>query len=467
MINNLTLKDEKLNYMLEKSIANIAQFVSFKPGDEININYICKRDFIYKNNQTFVDIIMCLIDSSPSGTVNIRSFSSQTMKGNKIIMNKSIKELNEIINIIKSNTINGKYSIINENIDINDGGVSGVVLGNIIEFAPEDTPKCVDKEGVCSLPRHIGMYILEKIYGFKPEINFEYDYRVEFSIHPSRQGVNNENTIIWEYEKLSQFNNKPTISWPNKFSKFIGDKVFGLLVADSLGLKVPKTTVISRNLAPFVFGTETGLFEKWIRTSPILKAPGKYYTSDKWTDPFILMNTEEAKGDKEINIASILSQDAIEAKFSGASIVGKDFDNDIIEGVVGKGEHFMIGEQDVYNLPEKVLREVKRVHSKIRGYYRYLGNVSIEWVYDGKDVWIVQMNQLKISSKKNIIVEGNPVEYIEYDVKKGLEGLRNVISDIEGKNIGIELVGNIGITSHFGDLFRLSAIPSKLISYNE
>jgi hypothetical protein len=72
------------------------------------------------------------------------------------------------------------------------------------------------------------------------------------------------------------------------------------------------------------------------------------------------------------------------------------------------------------------------------------------------------LNQLKISGTKDIIVEGCPDRYIEFDVKDGLDALRKVISDIKGRNIGIELLGNIGITSHFGDLLRLSNIPSKL-----
>lgn len=78
-------------------------------------------------------------------------------------------DIDEIMNIIEKNSQMGKYSIINENISIHDGGVSGVVLGDIIEFCPDDTPKCVDKEGVCSLPRELGMKILKTVYGFSPE----------------------------------------------------------------------------------------------------------------------------------------------------------------------------------------------------------------------------------------------------------------------------------------------------------
>ena len=48
------------------------------------------------------------------------------------------------------------------------------------------------------------------------------------------------------------------LDWPNRFSRFIGDKVFGLLVADLIGLDVPRATVLARRIGPFVFGRRTG-----------------------------------------------------------------------------------------------------------------------------------------------------------------------------------------------------------------
>lgn len=89
-----------------------------------------------------------------------------------------------------------------------------------------------------------------------------------------------------------------------------------------------------------------------------------------------------------------------------------------------------------------------------------LGDVSCEWVYDGTYVWIVQLNQLKHASYKNVIVEGNPEKYISFDVSSGLEALRKLVLEIQGNNIGIKLIGNVGITSHFGDVLRQHDIPS-------
>lgn len=461
------MKDEKLDNLITNVKTNIAQFVSFAPDLTIEPRFVHINNFEYDKSISRRDIIKKLILSAPSQTVNIRSFSSKEMKGNKLVIGKGIEELDDILNAIKQNSAEGKYSIVNENIDINDCGVSGVALGDVIEFSPEDTPKCVEKEGTCSLPREIGLKILQNVYGFSTDINFDNNYRIEFSIHPNRQGVKKEHTIIWEYEYYEKVDYQRKISWPNNFSRFIGDKVFGLLVADSLGIMVPKTTVISRKIAPFTFGIASGLNEKWIRTCPIRKEPGKFYTGSNWIDPFKLMVEEEAKGSSEINIASILSQDAVEALYSGASFITEYEEDDLIEGVSGNGDKFMVGEQNKLELPIEVIEAVKILNNKIRNYHNELGDVSVEWVYDGNIVWLVQLNQLKgknkyKNSEKNIIVHGNPSHYEKVFVKDGLDSLRRKIDLVKDKNIGIELIGNIGVTSHFGDLLRLSNIPSIL-----
>jgi len=465
----IKLKDKKLDYLIKDRDENIAQFISFEPNSYLKTRFIHINNFDNNKEISTKKLIEKLILSSPSKAVNIRSFSEKAMKGNKLVYNKGINDIDEILDTIKENSLNDKYSIVNENIDINDCGVSGVALGDVIEFSPEATPKCVEKEGVCSLPREIGLEILQNVYGFSPDIKFDNNYRIEFSIHPNRQGVKKQHTIIWEYEYYEKVDYQRKISWPNNFSRFIGDKVFGLLVADSLGIMVPKTTVISRKIAPFTFGIETGLNEKWIRTCPIKKEPGKFYTGSSWIDPFKLMDEEEAKGSNEINIASILSQDAVDALYSGASFVTEYEDSDLIEGVIGNGDKFMVGEQDKLELPVGVIEAVKTLNNKIRSYHNELGDVSVEWVYDGNIVWLVQLNQLKgenkyKNSESNIIVQGSPSHYEKVFVKDGLDSLRSKIDLLKDKNIGIELIGNIGVTSHFGDLLRLSNIPAILKS---
>lgn len=460
---SIFLKDDKLAYINDMGLGNIAQYISIEPSGQVK--HVQISNYL-KDEVGLKELITILIKSSRSGAVNIRSFSPSVMKGNKLVYNKKLGDIEEVIQQVKQNCSEGKYSIVNENIDINDGGVSGVVLGDIIEFAPKDTPKCVEKEGVCLLEKRLGYHILKTVYGFEPDFKFGDEYRVEFSIHPNREGVKQTHTIVWEYEMFEKTEHSFKITWPNKFSEFIGDKTFGLLIADYLGLNVPFTTAITREIAPFNFGKKTGLFEKWIRTCPVVKESGKYYTGSQWTDPFILMQTEEAKGDKSINIAAILSQDAVEPKYSGGAIITNERDRDVIEGVQGNGERFMLGQDFQNNLPNDVINKLEKVMDTFRSYQDIIGNVSIEWVYDGKEVWVVQLNQLKNNGSGNIIVNGNPSHYEQFFVSSGLEALRIKINDIQSKDIGIEIVGNVGVTSHFGDLLRQSNIPSRIINVN-
>lgn len=451
------LKDDKLAFMYEKMDCNIARYVSIAP--DMSIRYVnIDADYVYKGN--LKNCILDLIESSNSKSVNIRSFSLESMKGHSLVYGKQDYEIDEILNVIQKNCNENKYSIINETIDVNDGGVSGVILGNIIEFAPNDTPKCVEKPDICFLEKNMGMHLLKTVYGFEPDCDFGESYRVEFSLHPHREGLRKSHTIIWEYEKFEEYEYDIKIKWPNKFSRFIGDKPFGLIIADYLGFNVPYTTVISRNVPPFSFGQETGLKEKWIRTAPIVKEPGKYYTGDKWTDPFVLMQKEELKGDNQINIASILSQSAVEAVYSGGAIIGENQASDVIEGVAGKGDNFMVGADYLDFLPDSVLLKLKELLNEIRKYYYLLGDVSIEWVFDGTKIWLVQLNQIKEKGLGTTIVVGEPTKYEKFYVEDGLEQLRSKINAIKGRDIGIELIGDVGLTSHFGDVLRHANIPS-------
>lgn len=463
MIDNVLLKDEKLHVILNEVDSNVAQFLSFGLKSDVNLRYSYIKDTKVMDDGSKKSLITKLIKSSKFKSINIRKFKPDSMKGHKLVYGKTIDQIDAILDTLVENNKNGFYSIVNENIDICDGGVSGVVLGNVIEFSPKDTPKCVEKPGVCSLPKDMGFKLLEIVYGFSPEIKFEENYRVEFSIHPKRQGIKNEHTIIWEYEKYELNKSEFKLNWPNNFSRFIGDKAYGLIIASLLDLLVPSTTVISRNVAPFTFGKKTGLYEKWIRTCSIIKEPGLFYTGDTWQDPFELMIKEETKGDKEVNIASILSQEAVDAKYSGAAIIKARFEDDIIEGVKGQGDNFMVGEEGIVTLPKDVMNKVQELCNKVRYHYKLLGEVSIEWVYDGQNIWIVQLNQIKVSSSNDYIVKGTPEKYIAFEMYEGLDKLREIIKSIQGKNIGIEIIGNIGVTSHFGDLLRLANVPSRII----
>src|SRR5262249_31705721 len=146
--------------------------------------------------------------------------------------------------------------------------------------------------------------------------------------------------------------------WPNRFSQLVGDKTFGLLVAHLIGLPVPRTTVISRRLAPFAFGTPTGTHEPWIRTAPTVQVPGKFTTRRGWTDPVALVAREDPEG---TDLAAIIFQEGVNAHYSGAVIAAETrYGSELtIEGTAGFGDEFMVGLKGRTLLPESVTDSVE------------------------------------------------------------------------------------------------------------
>jgi hypothetical protein len=334
--------------------------------------------------------------------------------------------------------------------------VSGVALGDVIEVAPGDTPRAVEKPGTVSFSREMGLRLLEKVYHFRPALDFAPSLRVEFSIHPLRRGFRHDHTIVWELEQVGITHSTAETRWPNKFSRFIGDKAFGLLVADMLGLPVPATTVFARHLAPFTFGRETGTGETWIRTCPVVQDPGHYTTQRGWLDPFKLMHEEDPEA---TNIASVIAQEGIDAAYSGSLIVQADGEARI-EGTRGYGDKFMVGQVNLSPLPEETLEDVRRLYEEAA---RHLGPVRMEWVYDKNGrTWIVQLHRGKTSSQGLVIHKGEASFYHRFDVADGIDELRKLIATVEGRGEGIILVGQVGVTSHLGDLLRKAEIPSRV-----
>jgi hypothetical protein len=60
------------------------------------------------------------------------------------------------------------------------------------------------------------------------------------------------------------------------------------------------------------------------------------------------------------------------------------------------------------------------------------------------------------------IVAGEPSKYPRFDVRQGIEQLREIVRKIRLSNAdeGIILVGDVGVTSHMGDILRHDEIPS-------
>lgn len=434
-------------------VANIAQFVSF--GPDLQQRFSRVRSFAA--NFVFQDLRAAseaLLNSAPDHSVNVRSFKPDNPKSREFVY--GLTNTADAEAVVRRLAASGLHTIVNETIDVHDGGVSGVALGDLIEIAPEDTPRCVEKEGTASFSRELGLQVLERVYQFKPALDFGLDQRVEFSLHPLRRGFRHDHTIVWEIEDVGPTTSLADTRWPNRFSRFMGDKAFGLLIADVLGLPVPATTVFGRFLAPFSFGSKVGTSEMWIRTCPMVQDPGHFTTQRGWCDPFKLMANEDPDG---IFIASVLAQEGIDAAYSGSLIVQADGELNI-EGTSGYGDQFMVGIVQVEELPSAVKLAVRRLYDRA---HEKLGPVRMEWVHDHSgNTWIVQIHRGATTSQGSVIHVGTASFYHRFEVSRGLDELRALISRVRGSSEGIILVGQVGVTSHLGDLLRKAEIPSRI-----
>ena len=446
-------KDESLDTLARAG--NVAQFVSFKPTTAGKLSQQYSRIAEYDPNHEFSgaeEALCALLAASAEGSINLRSYAPDSPRSKEFVY--GLKNVKEALEGLARLTSEGLFVIANETVDITDGGVSGVVQGGIIEFAPDDTPRCVEKPGVASLPLAWGIELLTKVYGFRPDIEDQSRGRLEFSIHPQPRGWKSGHTLCWEWEPQNSLPTNANMSWPNRFSSHIGDKAFGLLMAELVGAKVPQTTVFGRRVAPFTFGTPTRSHEVWIRTCPHEPEPGKYTTLKGWTDPFRLMSVEDPDN---VAIASVICQSAVPALYSGAAIVTIKGDL-LIEGRRGEGDGLMLGIDHPEELPDRVTNKVERVYQMLSS---SLGHVRFEWVYDGDDVWIVQLHRGATQSSQTVLVPGEASKWFTFEASDGLEALRSFLKDIP-IDAGVTIEGEIGLTSHLADLLRKAERPSRL-----
>ena len=448
------LKDDVLADLARTS--NVAQFVSVRADAPNAPRHVCIRHFD-GDLSSLKDCIGQLLKASAESKVNVRTFSQTFSKGGEFVM--GLSDVKTVLSTIEGITRTGISVIVNESIDIKDGGVSGVFFGNTVEFAPDDTPRCVEKPGVCRLPRNVGDKILHQVYGVSLPVGFTEAQRVEFSIHPRRRGIQHSPLIIWEVESQAARDTQENVHivWPNRFSQHIGDKTFGLLVAYSLGQNTPFCTVVSRRLRPFVFGLPTGTNEFWSRTAPRRQLPGKLPTVLGHQDLFTLLESVESS-DRDA-LASVLVQEGVEARFSGGAAIRQSGET-VVEGVSGRGDGFMLGKDAPTNLPIDIQKDVENTILELR---KVLGPCRMEWVHDGTKAWVVQVHVGGISSDPVRIVDGSAEEWIDFDVNNGLEGLRSLLSETNLSRKGIRLIGDVGVTSHFGDLLRGLKVPSYIV----
>ena len=445
-------KDESLDLLAERGV-NVAQFVSFVPKNG-KPQQVYSRISGRSVNERFTDLrsaLEALLKVSSDKLINIRSYDPDDPKKREFLYGLTNTE--EAAGAVERLSAEGLHTIVNETIDVSDGGVSGVLRGNILEFAPDDTPRCVEKPGTASLPRGLGRELLATVYGFAVELPVPFASRLEFSLHPRPRGLRATNIITWEFAPREGLDAQPRIIWPNKFSRLIGDKTFGLLIAHHLSLPVPRTTVVNRRVAPFSFGRSTGWGEHWIRTAPPERIPGLFATRRGWTDPFALLQTEDPDGTR---IASVLAQAGVYPAYSGALIVGAEGEP-IIEGRAGTGESLMRSETVPEPLPGGILQDVRDLYARAEA---ALGPVRFEWVHNGELAWIVQLHPG--ATESIALTSGEAQDWVKFDVEAGLEALRALLAQLP-RNTGVILSGRVGETSHMADLIRDARVPALII----
>lgn len=173
-----------------------------------------------------------------------------------------------------------------------------------------------------------------------------------------------------------------------------------------------------------------------------------------WVDPFKLLAIEDPNGNA---IASVLSQAAVRARFSGAAITDRD-GSPVIEGAAGEGDRFMLGEKSPEALPERVLADVEKIYSDA---HSLIGAARFEWVHDGDKVWIVQLHRGGTTTAAAMLVPGEAAEWTVFKASQGLEELRRFLDTLPD-HVGVSIVGQVGLTSHFADLLRRRKRPARI-----
>lgn len=441
-------KDRQLRDTSE--VANTAYFASFAAHTAWfrHSNLPAGPD---RRRRSVTETVDELLSLSANSSVNVRTFQAHSPQGNPF--HYGLTDSSQVAELVRRATDDGYFAIVNETVDQHDGGVSGVSLNGVAEFAPDATPRSVEKAGSCQTSTQLAEEILRIVYGPAIAVPNDQGKRVEFSCHPNRVGARRGQILIWEIGSDDSVLAATPPQWPNAFSKHIGDKTFGLLIAHLHGAAVPHTKVINRRVAPFEFGTPTRSGEWWIRTAPAEAQPGFFTTERGWRDPFDLLATEDPEG----LIASVLAQESVDAVWSGASAPRADPASPLLEGVQGYGDDFMLGRQNAEPIPESVAQAVT---AEIRRLESAIGRVRIEWVWDGRQVWIVQLHRMG-SAAGDVLSAGVADSWLAYDPAEGLDVLRALVVEARTNRAGILVTRPVGITSHVGDILRKANIPGR------
>ena len=114
---------------------------------------------------------------------------------------------------------------------------------------PGATPRSVEQPGTVALGHAAALRLLSTVYGFTPSSTATPASGTSSASIPWSPGSARP-TRSSGSEPVEPLALTRRLAWPNAFSRFLGDKAFGLLVADLLELPVPATTVVGRRSPP-------------------------------------------------------------------------------------------------------------------------------------------------------------------------------------------------------------------------
>src|SRR5207244_827246 len=145
---------------------------------------------------------------------------------------------------------------------------------------------------------------------------------------------------------------------------------------------------------------------------------------------FQLNQAEDPTG---AQLASIMSQEGVDAQFSGA-LAGSSAKEVVIEGISGFGDKFMMGTRPPEELPVSIRRRVRSMYSRA---FREFGPLRMEWATDTHRIWLLQLHSGSTDGSASVIYPGTPVRYRRFEVERGIEELRTLIPDLQRKNEGL------------------------------
>ena len=154
----------------------------------------------------------------------------------------------------------------------------------------------------------------------------------------------------------------------------------------------------------------------------------------------------------------MLAQEGVPARWSGAAMPGAE-GSLLVEGVEGFGDDFMLARAAPAPLPARVTDDVRRLGDRAAA---ALGPVRFEWAHDGDQAWVLQLHLATVAASAATISPGTPARWHRFDPAQDLDRLRDLIARVPAGE-GVELTGDVGVTSHAGDLLRRAAIPSRLV----